>query len=181
MSTDQHTSTDQRANRRRILAAASLAVAAFAAPAQAQDARQAGQAGQGQTATQVLQRAMDLFLAKDMKGWSALCDENVVVELPFSPDPAARKIVGRAAIYAFLKDYPKAIDIQSLPTLKIHATEDPNVAIAEWSVSGRVVSNGNPYELSYATVVTVRNGLIVNYREYFNPQAFLAAMSGARF
>lgn len=101
--------------------------------------------------------------------------------MPFSPDPAGRKIVGRAAIHAFLKDYPKAIDIKSLPTLKIHATEDPNVAIAEWSVSGRVVSNGNPYELSYATVATVRNGLIVKYREYFNPQAFLAAMSGARF
>jgi uncharacterized protein len=137
--------------------------------------------GQEHDGTASAQRAMDLFLAKDMKGWSELCDENVVVELPFSPDPAGRKIVGRAAIYAFLKDYPKAIDIKSLPTLKIHATEDPNVAIAEWSVSGRVVSNGNPYELSYATVVTVRNGLIVNYREYFNPQAFLAAMSGARF
>lgn len=175
MNTEQHTHIAQRTGRRQLMTAATLALAAFAAPAQAQNA------GKSMTAPQVLQRAMDLFLAKDMKGWSALCDENVVVELPFSPDPAARKIVGRAAIYAFLKDYPKAIDIQSLPTLKIHATEDPNVAIAEWSVSGRVVSNGNPYELSYATVVTVRNGLIVNYREYFNPQAFLAAMSGARF
>ena len=175
MNTEPHTSIAKRKGRRQLMAAAALAVTAFAAPAQAQNA------GQGQTAPQVLKRAMDLFLAKDMKGWSELCDENVVVELPFSPDPAGRRIVGRAAIYAFLKDYPKAIDIQSLPTLKIHATEDPNVAIAEWSVSGRVISNGNPYELSYATVVTVRNGLIVNYCEYFNPQAFLAAMSGARF
>jgi uncharacterized protein len=178
MNTDQHTINARRPGRRRLLAAATLAVTAFAAPAQAQVA---GQGGKGQTASQVLQRAMDLFLAKDMKGWSELCDENVVVELPFSPDPAGRKIVGRAAIYAFLKDYPKAIDIKSLPTLKIHATDDPNVAIAEWSVSGRVVNNGNPYELSYATAVTVRNGLIVNYREYFNPHAFLAAMAGARF
>jgi ketosteroid isomerase-like protein len=178
MNTEPHTSTAKRTGRRGVMAAAALAVTAFAASAQAQNT---GPGGQGQTAPQVLKRAMDLFLAKDMKGWSELCDENVVVELPFSPDPAGRKIVGRAAIYAFLKDYPKAIDIKSLPTLKIHATEDPNVAIAEWSVSGRVVSNGNPYELSYATVVTVRNGLIVNYREYFNPQVFLAAMAGARF
>lgn len=175
MNTDQHSRIARRAGRRRLLAAASLAVTAYAAPAKAQDA------GSGLTASQVLKRAMDRFLAKDMKGWSELCDENVVVELPFSPDPAGSKIAGRAAVYAFLKDYPKAIDIQSMPTLKIHATDDPNVAIAEWSVSGRVVSNGNPYELSYATVVTVRNGLIVNYREYFNPQAFMAAMAGARF
>jgi uncharacterized protein len=161
--------------RRNLIAAATVASASLTAPVLAQNT------GGNLTAPQVLKRAMDLFLAKDMKGWSELCDENVVVELPFSPDPAGRKIVGRAAIYAFLKDYPKAIDIKSLPTLKIHATADPNVAIAEWSVSGRVVSNGNPYELSYATVVTVRNGLIINYREYYNPQAFLAAMAGAKF
>ena len=175
MNTEQHTTIAKRTGRRRLMAAASLAVAAFAVPTQAQDS------SKGLTAPQLHERSLDTFLAKDMKGWADLCDENVVVELPFSPDPAGRKIVGRAAIYAFLKDYPKAIDIKSLPTLKIYATEDPNVAIAEWSVSGRVISNGNPYELSYATVVTVRNGLIVNYREYFNPQAFMAAMSGAKF
>jgi len=127
MNTDQHTSIDKRAGRRQLMAAATLAVAAFAAPAQAQDT---GQGGQGKTAVQLLKRGLDTFLAKDMKGWADLCDENVV---------------------------------------------------AEWSVSGRVISNGNPYELSYATVVTFRNGLMVNYREYWNPQAFTAAMAGARF
>ncbi|WP_397534985.1 nuclear transport factor 2 family protein [Roseateles sp.] len=175
MKIDQHTAIASRTVRRRLMAAASLAVAAFAVPAQAQDA------GKGMTAVQLLKRSLDTFLAKDMKGWADLCDENVVAEFPFSPDPATRKLVGRAAIYAYIKDYPKAIDIKAIPTLKIHATDDPNVAIAEWSVSGRVISNGNPYELSYATVVTFRNGLMVNYREYWNPQAFMAAMAGARF
>ena len=64
--------------------------------------------------------------------------------------------------------------------LKIYLTDDTNVVIAEWSVSGRVISNGNPYEMSYATFVTYRDGLIVNYREYWNPMAFLAAMGGTR-
>jgi uncharacterized protein len=71
--------------------------------------------------------------------------------------------------------------VQRTPTLKINSTDDPNMAIAEWSVSGRVISNGNPYEMSYATFVTVKNGLIVNYREYWDPMAFMAAMSGAKF
>ena len=177
MNTEHHTTIAKHPGRRRLMAAAAsaLAVAAFAAPAQAQDA------GKGMTAAQLLIRSLDTFLAKDMKGWADLCDENVVAEFPFSPDPATRKLVGRAAVYAYIKDYPKAIDIKAIPKLKIHATDDPNVAIAEWSVSGRVISNGNPYELSYATVVTFRNGLIVNYREYWNPQAFMAAMAGTRF
>ena len=133
------------------------------------------------SAAQLLKRCLDTFLAKDIKGWAELCDDNVVVEFPFAPDAASRKMVGRAAIYEYLKNYPSVIDIQSTPTLKINATDDPNMAIAEWSVSGRVISNGNPYEMSYATFVTFKNGLIVNYREYWNPMAFVAAMSGASF
>jgi ketosteroid isomerase-like protein len=63
----------------------------------------------------------------------------------------------------------------------VYATDDQNVAIAEWSVSGEVISTGNPYEMSYATFVTIRDGLIVNYREYWNPQVFLKAMNGGGF
>jgi uncharacterized protein len=148
---------------------------ATAAPANTQEA------GKGLTAAQLLKRSLDTFLAKDIKGWAELCDENVIVEFPFAPDLATRKLVGRAAIYEYLKNYPSVIDVQRTPTLKINSTDDPNMAIAEWSVSGRVISNGNPYEMSYATFVTVKNGLIVTYREYWNPMAFMAAMQGAKF
>jgi uncharacterized protein len=138
-------------------------------------------AGPTSTAAQLLKRSLDIFLAKDIKSWAEFCDQNVVVEFPFAPDVASRKIVGRSAIYEYLKNYHSVIELQSTPTLTVHATDDSNMAIAEWSVSGRVISNGNPYEMSYATFVTFKNGLIVNYREYWNPMAFMAAMSGASF
>jgi hypothetical protein len=35
--------------------------------------------------------------------------------------------------------------------------------------------------LSYATVVSFCKGLLVNYREHWNRQAFMAAMAGIRF
>ena len=133
------------------------------------------------TSAQLFKRSLDTFLAKDMKGWADLCDENVVVEFPFAPDAASQKIIGRAAIYEYLRNYPSVIDVKVIPTLKIHVTDDPNVAVAEWSASGIVIGNGNPYEMSYATFVTFRDGLIVNYREYWNPMAFMAAMSGTTF
>jgi uncharacterized protein len=136
---------------------------------------------QGPTAAQLLKRSLDTFLAKDMKGWADLCDENVLVEFPFAPDAASRRIVGRDAIYEYLRNYPNVIDVETTPSLSIIETSDPNIAIVEWSVSGRVISNGNPYEMSYATFVTFRNGLIVNYREYWNPMTFMAAMNGASF
>ncbi|WAC48218.1 DoxX family membrane protein [Asticcacaulis sp. SL142] len=133
------------------------------------------------TAESLFTRSLDTFLAKDMKGWAALCDENVVAEFPFAPAGSPTRIEGREALYEYLRNYPDVIDVRSIPTRKIYTTSDPNVAIAEWSVSGRVIRNGNPYEMSYATFVTFRNGLIVNYREYWNPQVFLAALGGDKF
>ena len=97
-------------------------------------------------ATQLLRNSLDTFLAKDMKGWAALCAQDVVAEFPFAPEGSPSRFEGRDAIYAYLKDYPSFIDVKSLPTLKIYGTDDANTAIAEWSASGVVIGNGNPYE-----------------------------------
>ena len=51
------------------------------------------------TAVQLLRNSLDRFLAKDMKGWSELCDENVVAEFPFAPEGSPAKIEGRTALY----------------------------------------------------------------------------------
>jgi uncharacterized protein len=133
------------------------------------------------SATELFRNSLDKFLAKDMKGWSDLCADNVVGEFPFAPEGLQNRYEGREALYTYLKDYPSFINVKSLPTLKVYGTDDENVAIAEWSSSGVVIGNGNPYEMSYATFVTFRDGLIVNYREYWNPQVFLKAMSGGSF
>jgi ketosteroid isomerase-like protein len=139
------------------------------------------QASKKVPATELLRRSLNTFLAKDMKGWSELCAEDVVAEFPFAPEGMQARFEGREALFQYLKNYPSYIDVKSLPTLKIYPTDDANVAIAEWSASGVVIGNGNPYEMKYATFVTFRNGLIVNYREYWNPQAFQKAMTGGSF
>jgi hypothetical protein len=133
------------------------------------------------SATELFRHFLDKFQAKDMKGLSELCADNVVAQFPFAPEGTQNRFEGREALYAYLKDYPSFINVKSLPTLKVYATDDPNVAIAEWSVSGEVIASGNPYEMSYATFVTSRDGLIVNYREYWNPQVFMKAMDGGSF
>ena len=129
-------------------------------------------------AAQILKRSLDTFASKDMKAWSELCAENVVVEFPVAPEGSPSKLEGRRAIYEYLRNYPSMIDIKAITASKIYPTDDPNTAIADWSVDGTVISNGNPYIMSYATFVTVQNGLIVKYKEYWNPLAFLKAMGG---
>lgn len=133
------------------------------------------------TATQLFRHSLDLFLAKDMKAWSELCDEDVVGEFPFAPEGSQVRFEGKEALYSYLKDYPNFIDVKSIPYLKIFPTDNENMIVAEWAVSGKVISNGNPYNMSYATFVTFQDGKIVNYREYWNPQVFLKAMNGGSF
>ena len=133
------------------------------------------------TAVQLFQKCLDRFLAKDMKGWTDLCAEDVVAEFPFAPEGSPSRIEGRPALYEYLRNYPSFIDVHKIPTAKAYATDDKNVVVAEWSVVGKVISNGNPYDMSYATFVTYRDGLVVNYREYWNPLTFLTAMGSSRF
>jgi uncharacterized protein len=133
------------------------------------------------TAGELFRRSLDAFLAKDIKGWSELCDDNVVAEFPFAPEGSPTRLEGRQALYNYLGNYPDVIDVHSIPNLRIYATDDPSVAIAEWSASGQVLANGNAYEMSYATFVTFKDGLIIRYREYWNPLAFTEAMNGAQF
>jgi hypothetical protein len=116
-----------------------------------------------------------------MEAWSLLCADNVVAEFPFAPPGSPSRLEGRGALYDYLRNYPSAIDVRSIPHLRIYSTGEPDVAIAEWSSSGEVLTNGNPYEMNYATFVTFREGLIVTYREYWNPLAFIQAMGGAQF
>ncbi len=133
------------------------------------------------SAVELLRHSLDTFLAKDIKGWSLLCADDVVAEFPFAPEGSPTRLQGREALYGYLRNYPSVIDVHSIPHLRIYSTGDPNVAIAEWSSSGEVLMNGYAYEMSYATFVTFKDGLIVNYREYWNPLAFTQAMGGAQF
>ena len=133
------------------------------------------------TAVQLFYKSLDRFLAKDMKGWIDLCDEEVVAEFPFAPEGSPSRLEGRDALYEYLKNNPGYIYIQKNPTEETYATDDKKIDIAEWSVTGKVISNGNPYNMKYATFVTYRDGLILYYREYWNPLAFLTAMGDSRF
>ena len=133
------------------------------------------------TAADLFRRSLEAFLGKDMRGWADLCAEDVVVEFPFSPDDLPSRLEGREAIFAYLQYYPTIIDIHEIDSVTVYETNHPATIVAEWSVKGHVIPNGNRYDMHYATFVTVRNGQIASYREYWNPLAFGQALEGVSF
>lgn len=60
-------------------------------------------------------------------------------------------------------------DVTGIPAVRVHRTEDPATVVAEFSAEGRAVRTGAPYRMDYIAVVTVRDGLIAEYRDYWSP------------
>ncbi|MFF0823135.1 nuclear transport factor 2 family protein [Micromonospora haikouensis] len=122
-------------------------------------------------ATDLFHQAMDLLLAKDMAGFIALFADDAVLELPFAPAGQPDRVAGRAALHDYLIGYPQLLDVREITDVTVHETADPTVVVAEFTASGVVVATGRPYQLRYIAVLTIRDGRIVRYRDYWNPQA----------
>jgi len=117
------------------------------------------------------QRLLELLLAKDMDGVAELWAEDGVAEFPFATGGAPARVEGREGIRVYLAGYPDRMDITAIPSVTVHRTLDPEVIVVEFTATGRTVRTGEPYRLSYVAVITVRDGEIVCYRDYWSPLA----------
>jgi ketosteroid isomerase-like protein len=117
----------------------------------------------------LIPKALQLLLDKDMAGFAGLWAVDGVMEFPFAPPGYPTRLEGRAAIEGHLRDYPEMLDIQGFPKQVVHQSVDEDVAVVEFDAEGIVVATGKPYRFSYIAVITTRDGEIVSYRDYWNP------------
>ncbi|MCY0950049.1 nuclear transport factor 2 family protein [Streptomyces sp. H27-S2] len=119
----------------------------------------------------VYRRGLRLLLDKNVPGWIDLWDENGILEFPFAPDGWPQRLEGRAAVAAYMRGYPEHIDLHDFPHVEIHQTLAPQTIVVEMRGVGRLVETGGPFDVSYIAVVTVKDGLITHYRDYWDPLA----------
>jgi hypothetical protein len=98
-----------------------------------------------------------------------LCADDVVFEFPFAPPGRPTRVEGKPALGDYLQGLSGRMRIEGVRNLEIHETVKPDVAIIEMTMTGTVTATGAPYEQSYVVVLTVRDGLIAHYRDYWNP------------
>jgi ketosteroid isomerase-like protein len=122
--------------------------------------------------------ALELLLKHDMAGFAGLWAEDGVLEFPFAGPGYPKRVEGRDAIHEYLRDYPNLLDIREIVAKTVHETADPAVAVVELTVGGIVVASQKPYELSYIAVITVENGEIRSYRDYWSPLAAAEVLGG---
>ena len=128
---------------------------------------------------ELVEHALELLLAKDMAAFAGLWAEDGILEFPFAAPGYPPRLDGRAAVADYLRGYPDVLDVREIPAKMLHQTDDPDVVIAEFEAAGIVVATGQPYTMRYIAVITVRDGEIARYRDYWSPLAVTEAMGGA--
>ena len=127
---------------------------------------------------ELVEHALDLLLKHDMTGFAGLWAEDGVLEFPFAAPGYPKRLDGRDAVREYLRGYPDLLDVREVTAKTVHETTDPAVVVAEFTAAGVVVASQKPYELSYVAVITVANGEIRHYRDYWSPLAAAEILGG---
>ncbi|MCT9933072.1 nuclear transport factor 2 family protein [Planotetraspora sp. A-T 1434] len=104
--------------------------------------------------------------------------DDVVVEWPFNPPGRPRRIEGRAAFDAIAKAGRDALPVrfEEFRDVVVHETADPEVIIAEYELTGTILTTGRQASAHFVTVLRVRDGKIVHVREYQDVLAMADAL-----
>lgn len=128
---------------------------------------------------EAFERFRDMLLAGGSAGLESLLADDCVVEAPFAPPGAPRRIEGRDAFAASAASRRQAlagrIRFTAVRDVVVHETTDPEVAVVEYKVEGVRVADGLRAAAPFAVVVRVREGRIVLWREYQDPAAMALA------
>jgi uncharacterized protein len=117
----------------------------------------------------VFTAATTAFSRGDIDGWLARAHDDIVLEFPYAPAGRPRRVEGKAAVGEYLRAVPAQIDFEEITNLEVHQTTAPDTAVVEWSATGRIKATGAPYEMAYVVVLTLADGLMKTYRDYWNP------------
>ena len=126
----------------------------------------------------LLRDVLNESLVPEATSFVEMMADDGVMEFPFAPPGLTTRLDGRAAVAAHLASLDGLIAFDAMAVRSVHRTTDPAVTVIEFEASGRGLTTGRPYEQFYISVITVRQGRIALYRDYWNPLAVLDAMGG---
>jgi ketosteroid isomerase-like protein len=117
---------------------------------------------------EIFERFRRMIVSNDLDAFGKLAADDVIVEEPFAPPGRPRRIVGREQIAAYARPRRAALPVrfEDFRDVVIHDTADPQTIIAEYAMTGTVTTTGRQASASFVTVLTVRDGQIVRWREY---------------
>jgi uncharacterized protein len=125
------------------------------------------------TPREVLARLVDGVTHGRWDELPGLYAEDAVVTHPF--DRSAGPLAGREALRRHFAA-AAGMDLElTARDVVVHETTDPEVVIGEFAYEGRITTTGRAFTVRNVFVLRVRDGLIIESRDYADHLAFAAA------
>jgi uncharacterized protein len=107
-----------------------------------------------------------------------LLADDVVVETPFAP-VGMQRYEGREAWLSYYRTAGAGllVTFERFKELATRPTDDPEVLVVEYELSGMVIATGFRATVQCIAVLRVSNGLIVHWREYQDIPSISAALT----
>jgi ketosteroid isomerase-like protein len=130
--------------------------------------------------TALARRLIDAFAAADLDRLVELVAEDFVMEIPTAP-PGAQKVLTGAGDLAALVGHLAALwtDVRLAAFAATATVDDPGRVLAEYTTEA-VQLDGTPYRNDYVGLITVRDGRVTRFQEYFDPTPLAAAIAVRR-
>ncbi|MDG9669505.1 nuclear transport factor 2 family protein [Hahella sp. CR1] len=124
----------------------------------------------------MLKHSLGSLVDQTAEDFVAMMAPDGVMEFPYAPADSVREIKGRVALSSYLSRLGDILAVDRLSEPQIHHTLTPNVVILEFECAGRALKTQRPYYQRYISVITVRDGMIERYVDYWNPLVALDAL-----
>ncbi|MFI5613095.1 nuclear transport factor 2 family protein [Amycolatopsis sp. NPDC051903] len=105
-----------------------------------------------------------------------LLADDVVTEFVVTVPGYPRRVDGRAALAELYRGYGDAIVLDGAGDLAVHHDRERSVVVLEYSVHGRLVATGRPYQNRFVSIVTVHGGKVTHWRDYLDSFAAVEAL-----
>ncbi|WP_424187708.1 nuclear transport factor 2 family protein [Actinokineospora sp. G85] len=117
-----------------------------------------------------LAKAFDCLAAGDVEGWAGIYAPDAVHEFPFAAEEDERRIEGRNAIAARLREVFDAAQgrLRFGSFDNVLAREAGDEIVIEGDGHHRTI-DGEPVEIRCVWFITRRDGQVTHFRDYMNP------------
>lgn len=124
----------------------------------------------------VAQGFMEALGAMDMDRMFELWADDGVMEIPFQANGLPKELVGKEAFMASMGRMPESFSSFTALDVDLLATSAPGRFVVEWRSEAVFRASGAEYNQLYICIIQVRDGKVVLFREYNDPQILVAAM-----
>src|SRR4249919_3830556 len=134
-------------------------------------------------------KALDPFFRIIEKGLDGIADgghffdllaEEVIFDYIITTPGYPRRVEGRTAVAELYRPYGTIIVLDRCFDLAVHHDVAKGVVVLEYASDGHVVGTGRRYSNRYISVLTLRGGEVVHWRDYLDPIAVFDAIGWPR-